>query len=333
MIPEAIGKYRVIAPLGQGRVGLVYRAEDAESGRAVALKLVPASHFPTPEARQKFLQDAQAAVALSHPHLRQLYEAGESGGQLYLAREYLSGSTLQNLLLGGRVEPVTALAWGIEMAEALAAAHAAGRVHGELTPKKVFITEESTVKLLDTGLWRLSVPSGRDLSEAEKFEQAGLIPPMVAELAPEQIGGAEPDPRTDLFALGVVLYQMIAGENPFVDVEAYQTMQRVLGREPEPPSVVNPKVPWALDEVMARLLEKDPRARLQGASDAAAALRAVAAGEPLPAAVTERPVIPVTAAPEAAAPAPKSKLAYWLVAGGIVLAGLLWFLYRTFGQP
>ena len=330
VIPQAIGKYRVIAPLGQGRVGIVYRAEDTESGRAVALKLVPASHFASPEAKQKFLADALAATALSHPHLRQLFEAGEADDQIYLAREYLEGSTLQNLLLGGRLEPETALAWATEMADALAAAHAAGLVHGELTPKKVFITKESTVRLLDAGLWRLSVPNGRDLSQVERLEEAGTTSAMLAELAPEQIRGAEPDARTDLFALGVVLYQMTTGDNPFVDVEAYQTVQWVLGRTPPPPSEVNPKAPWALDELTARLLEKDPRMRLQNANDAAAALRAVTAGEPLPASVTERPVIPV---PAEAAPAPKSKLAYWLVAGGAALAAVLWFLYRTLGQP
>ncbi len=333
MIPETIGKYRVVAPLGQGRVGIVYRAEDTESGRAVALKVIPASHFGSPEAKQKFLADAQAAAAVTHAHLRQLYEAGEAGDQIYLAREYLDGSTLQNLLLGGRLEPETALAWAVEMTDALVAAHAAGLVHGELTPKKVFITQESTVKLLDAGLWRLSVPNGRDLSQGEKLEEAGTTSAMLAELAPEQIRGAEPDARTDLFALGVALYQMTTGDNPFLDVETYQTVQWVLGRTPPPPSEVNPKAPWALDEVMARLLEKDPRMRLQNANDAAAALRAVAAGEPLPASVTERPVIPVPVPAEAAAPAPKSKLAYWLVAGGAMLAAVLWFLYRMLGQP
>jgi len=332
VIPETIGKYRAIAPLGQGRVGIVYRAQDTETGRAVALKLVPSSHFAMPEAKQKFLEDAQAAMKLSHPHLRQLYEAGESGDQVFLAMEYLEGSTLKNLLGSGPVEPEAALGWGAEIADALAAAHAAGIAQGELTPGKVFVTEQSTAKLIDTGLWRLEVASGRDLTQPDAGVGAVVEPAVAATLAPEQFGGAEPSPGSDLFALGVVLYQMATGGQPFLDADAAQTMHWVLGRAPEPPSRVNPRMPEALDAVVARLLEKDPRLRLQSASDAAAALRAVAAGEPLPAAVTERPEIPVAAAAEAA-PAPKSQLAHWVVAGGIVLAALLWYLYRTLGQP
>jgi serine/threonine-protein kinase len=329
--PETIGKYRVIAPLGQGRAGIVYCADDTESGRKVALKLVPAGHFSTPEAKQRFLADAQAAAALSHPHIRQLYEAGESGDQVFLAMEYLEGSTLKNLLAGGPVEPEAALGWGAEIADALAAAHAAGIAQGELTPGKVFITEQSTAKLLDTGLWCLGVYSGRDLTQPDAGVGSVVEPADVATLAPEQIRGAEPSAGSDLFALGVVLYQMAAGGQPFLDVDAAQTMHWVLGRAPEPPSRVNPRMPEALDAVVARLLEKDSRGRLRTASDAAAALRAVAAGEPLPPSVTERPEIPVEAVAEAV-PAAKSRLVYW-VAGGVVLLGLLWFLYRTLALP
>jgi serine/threonine protein kinase len=334
VIPETIGKYRVVAPLGQGRVGIVYRAEDAESGRKVALKLVPGSHFPTLEAKQRFLADAQAAQMLSHPHLRQLYEAGESEDQLFLAMEYLEGSTLKTLLSSGPVEPEAALGWGAEIADALAATHAAGIAQGELTPGKVFITEQSVAKLIDTGLWRLEVPSGRDLTQPDAGLGSAIDPAVVAALAPEQLRGGEPDPASDLFMLGVVLYQMAAGGQPFLDADAAQTMHWVLGRAPDPPSRVNPRMPEALDAVVGRLLEKDPRVRLQSAAEAAVALRAVAAGEPLAASVTEPPEIPVEAAPvPEAAPAAKSNLAYWLVAGGVVLAGLLWFLYRTFAQP
>ncbi len=332
MIPETVGKYRVVAPLGQGRVGIVYRAEDTEAGRAVALKLVPASHFATPDAKQKFLTDAQAAAGLSHPHLRQLYEAGESGDQVFLAMEYLEGSTLRRLLSGGPVEPEATLGWGAELADALAAAHAADIAQGELTPGKVFITEQSAAKLIDTGLWRLEVASGHDLTQPDAGVGSMVEPAVVAALAPEQLRGAEPSAGTDLFALGVVLYQMASGGHPFLDADAAQTMHWVLGRAPEPPSRVNRRMPEALDAVVTRLLEKDPRARLPGAADAAAALRAVAAGEPLPAVVTQRPEVPVEVV-AVAAPAPKSKLAYWLVAGGIVLAGLLWYLYRTLAQP
>ncbi len=332
VIRESVGKYRIIAPLGQGRVGIVFRAEDTENGRAIALKLVPASHFAAPEAKQKFLEEARAAAGLAHPHLRQLYEAGESGDQVYAAMEYLNGSTLRSLLVGGPVEAETALAWGAEIADALAAAHAEGVAQGELTPGKVFLTELGTAKLLDAGLWRLEVPSGRDLRDAAALRESGLEPLAVAVLAPEQIRGSEPDARSDLFALGAVLYQMTTGVQPFADEDANQAMHWVLGRQPEAPSRMNPRVPAALDAVLVRLLEKEPARRLGSATDAAAALRAVAAGEPLPASITEPPPAEVAAGVEAA-PAAKSRLAYWLVAGGVVLAGLLWFLYQRLMQP
>ena len=332
VIPESVGKYRVVAPLGQGRVGIVYRAEDTEDGRAIALKLVPASHFATPEAKQKFLEEARAAAGLAHPHLRQLYEAGESGDQVYAAMEYLDGATLRSLLVGGPVEPETALAWGAEIADALAAAHAEGVAHGELTPGKVFITEQGTTKLLDAGLWRLEVPSGRDLRDTAALRESGLEPLAVAVLTPEQIRGGEPEARSDLFALGAVLYQMTTGVQPFAHEDAPQAMHWVLGRQPDPPSQMNPRVPAALDVLVARLLEKELLRRLESAADAAAALRAVAAGEPLPASITEPPPAEVAASAEAA-PAAKSRLVYWLVAGGVVLAGLLWLLYQRLAQP
>ncbi len=331
MIPDRINQYRVVAPLGQGRVGIIYRAEDTTDGRAIALKLVPASHFATPETKQKFLEEARAAAGLAHTHLRQLYEAGESGDQIFLAMEYLDGSTLRSLLVGGPVEPETALAWGAETADALAAAHAEGVAHGELTTGKVFITEQGMIKLLDAGLWRLEVPTGRDLRDAAALSDSGLEPLAVAVLAPEQIHGAEPDARADLFALGAVLYQMTTGVQPFAHDDANQTMHWVLGRQPEPPSRMNAAVPAALDTLVARLLEKESARRLGSAADAAAALRAVAAGEPLPASVTEPPPVVAPAVVESA-PAAKSRLLYW-VAGGVVLAGLLWLLYQRLVQP
>ena len=334
MIPESIGKYRIVAPLGQGRVGIVFRARDTEDGRAVALKLIPANHFGTPEAKQKFLEEAHAAAGLAHPHLRQLYEAGESGDQVFLAMEYLDGSTLRSLLVGWPVEPEAALEWGAEIADALAAAHAEGVAHGELTTGKVFITEQGMVKLLDAGLWRLEVQSGRDLRDAAALRESGLEPLAVAVLAPEQIRGAEPDARSDLFALGAVLYQMCTGVQPFAHDDANQTMHWVLGRQPEPPSRMNPRVPPALDVLLACLLEKEPARRLSSAAETVAALRAVAAGEALPASVTEAPPAEMVAPAAEAAPAKAgSRLLYWVISGGVVLAGLLWLLYRTLMQP
>ncbi|MBI4466291.1 MAG: serine/threonine protein kinase [Acidobacteria bacterium] len=321
MSPETIGKYRLQAPLGESGRGVVYRAEAQDTNQTVALKLLPAGKFPDPATRQKFLEQARAAVRLSHPNLRQLYEVGESGDTLYLAMEYLEGVTLKSLLVGGRVEAETALAWGAEIAEALAAAHAQGVVHGDLRPAKVIITGQGTVKLLDPGLWRLSPSAGVDLSGEEKLLELGLSAAAVAQLAPEQIRGREPDARSDLFALGALLDEMITGRNPFLGKDAVQTMHLVLRRAPQPASQLAPQVPGALDAVLARALEKEPKARFRSAAELAAALRAVAAGEELPAEAA-KPVVVVR----------WTRSLWWGIAGlGAVLAA--WFAYLALTRP
>lgn len=318
MIPETMGKYRVVAPLGQGRVGIVYCALNQETGERTALKLLPADHFRDAAARERFLKEARATKQLTHPNLRRFHEAGESGDYLFLALECVDGTTLRNLLVGGAVAAETALAWGTEVADALAAAHAAGIVHGRLMPGKVFISEQGTVKLLDPGLWRPEVPSGVDLSQEDQLTESGLPASEVETLAPEQIRGAEPDPRSDIFALGVLLYEMTTGRHPFANPDPVQTMHWVLRRTPEPPSQLNPQVPAALDAVLAQALAKEPAGRFGSASELAAALRAVAPGEPLPAEVT--PVAVEQAARHALRP-------YWLAIGALLLLLALWFAY------
>lgn len=282
MSPETIGKYRLEAPLGEGSSGVVYRAIAQDTNQPVALKIIPIEKFASSAARQKFLAEARAAAPLSHPHLRQLYEAGESGDKVYLAMEHLEGSTLRSLLVGGALDPETALEWGAEISEALAAAHAASVVHGELTAGKIFITQQGTVKLLDVGLWRAAIPTGVDLSQETRLREANLRPAMVAAMAPEQIRGKEPDARSDVFALAALLYEMMTGRNPFADQNPVQSMYWVLHRTPEPLSQRAPQAPPALDRVFVRAFEKEPKARYRTAGELAAALRAVAAGEELP---------------------------------------------------
>ncbi|MFQ5778772.1 MAG: serine/threonine-protein kinase [Terriglobia bacterium] len=314
MIPESIGQYRLEGPLAESREGMLYRAVAQDTGLPVALKLVAADWFPSDGEREEFLQDAQAATKLSHPHLRQLYEVGESGGQLYLAMELLEGATLRSLLVGGPLESEAALAWGGEVAEALAAAHAAGVVHGSLTPAKVFITRESGVKVLDAGLWRLGTPARVDLSQEENLNQSGVPAALVAALAPEQIRGQEPDARSDIFALGTLLYHMTTGRNPFADANRVQAMHWVLGRTPPAASQLVPAMPAGLDELLSRALEKDPRGRYPDAGEAAAALRAVAAGEELPHVPARRVALRLTAP-------------LWVAIGAAVILLVLWFLY------
>jgi len=322
MIPEKIGKYRIVGPLGQGSTGVVYQAVDEETGQKAALKVVPAEKFPNEEARAAFVEEAQAAAAVKHPNLRQLYEVGEIYGDLYLAMEHLEGSTLRSLLVAGPVELTSALAWGTELAEGLAAAHEAGVAHGELLPGKVFLTKEGPVKLLDVGLWRLALPwagraqpGGMDLSLESNLRVSKLTAAQVAALAPEQIQGAEPDAASDVFSLGSLLYQMMTGRQPFQEASPVDTMQCVLGRTPPlMGELVEGAV--ALDPVLSRALARDAEQRYPSARELAGALRAVAAGEPLP---SEEKVV------DQAAGQTTSRL--WWAIGIVVLLLALWYAY------
>jgi serine/threonine protein kinase len=318
VIPEKIAKYKIVGPLGQGSTGVVYQAVDDETQQKVALKVIPPEMFPSAEARDLFLADARAAATLSHPRLRQLYEVGESDGDLYLAMEHLHGSTLRSLLVGGPAEMGSALAWSAEIAEGLAAAHQAGVVHGELFPGKIFLTKEGGLKLLDAGLWRLAVPVGVDLSLESNLRIAKLTASQVAVLAPERIHGQEPDPRSDVFSLGVLIYQMVTGRQPFQENSPVDTMHCVLGRTPPPVSDFVSEVPPALDTVLARALAKEPDERYASAVELAAALRAVAAGEPLP--VEQEAAVARQASKRAAWP-------LWLAIGAALLLLALWYFY------
>lgn len=326
MIPETIGNYRILGPLGQGSTGVVYKAVRQGDNHPVALKLVTPGRFASAARREQFVREARAAAQINHPGLRRLYEAGESGDRLYLAMEYLEGSTLKNLLVSGPLPTETAVAWAAEIAAGLAAAHEAGVVHGELTPRKVFITQDGSVKLLDAGLWRLAVPSGVDISQEDTLRTAQLAGGLVGGLAPEQIRGSEPDVRSDVFALGTLIYEMVTGQHPFAEGGPADSMHRVLEREPEPLTELAPEAPPALSTVLARAMAKDPAARYPSAVKMAAALRAVAAGEELPPEEVEEEVVVEQAVKKATSP-------LWWAIGAAALLLVLWFLYLALFRP
>lgn len=319
MVPEKISKYRIVGPLGQGSSGVVYQAVDETTQQTVALKIVPPQQFSSAAEKKKFLAEAQAAAQVSHPNLRQTYKVGEIDGQLYLAMEYLEGSTLQSLLVGGPVQIESALAWGADIAEGLGAAHAAGVVHGELLPEKVFLTKNGGVKLLDAGLWRLGVSAEVDLSLESSLRMAKLSSAQVASMAPEQIRGQEPDARSDVFALGRLIYHMVTGRQPFQEASPVDTMHCVLERTPAPPTEAIGQARAALNAALARAMEKDPVQRYASASELASALRVVISGESLPVPEAEQKAA-TRAAKRATSPL------YWAIA--VVLAALAaWFLY------
>ena len=316
MSPDTIGNYRLEAPLGESGQGVVYRAVAADTGRVAALKLVPADKFPDAAARRKFLEDARAAQRLSHRHLRQVHEVGESGDRVYLVMEYLEGATLKSLLVSGRMEAETALEWAAEVADALAALHAAGLVHGDLRPSRVFVTSQGTVKLLEAALWRLGVPSGVDLTRDPKLE-----PARAAAMAPEQLRGREPGPESDIHGLGVLLSEMLTGRPPFLGRNVQQTVHWVLNRAPDPVGQ-----PAGLDTVLARALAKEPKARFASAADFAAALRAVAAGEEIPVEVAK------AAAPKTVVVVRWTSSLWWGI-GVIIALAVAWFAYLALTRP
>ena len=330
MIPQTLGKYKVVGPLGKGSTGVVYRAARQDSNLPVVIKEVALDRLPTAQAREQFLDEASDALLLNHIRLRQLLDVIEADDKIFLALEYLEGATLKSLLVSGPVAPEAALAWGAELADALAVAHDAGVVHGELTPAKVFITQEGTVRLLDAGLWRLSVPTGADLSEEARLNASGLTAPVVATLAPEQITGAEPDARSDIFALGVLVYQMITGRQPFLEPALVDTMYCVLRRTPAPVSQLVLETPSALDAVLARAMEKDPEKRFTTAGELAGALRSVAAGEELP---REEVAAAPTVESAVARSARQALSPIWIGLGVLALLLVIWFLVLALSRP
>ncbi len=313
-----VGKFLLQAPLEESGRSLVYRAVNQDTQQVVALKLVPADKFPDQEARQRFLDDARRALGLAHPHLRALYELDEAEGQLTLAMEYLEGVTLKHVLVGGRPELETGLAWAAEAADGLAALHSRGLVHGDVRPGKIFITEEGTVKLLDAGLWRLTVPADVDLSQEAARRELGLGAKTLAGLAPERIRGGKPSPASDIFSLGAVVYEMVSGRQPFLGRNLLHTLHLVQHRPPEPLRV---EAPPGMDAVLACALEKKPQARFRSAAEFAAALRELATGQALPAGLRRRRLLMRLSSP------------FWVAIGILLLLLVAWFTFLALTQP
>lgn len=318
---EIIAHYRIVAPLGEGREGLVYRAEDTRlPGRMVALKLVGNDALPPVRQRECFLKEVRAAAALFHPHLRTLYEVGETHDGIYLAMEYLEGMTLKALLVSGPLEPLTALEWGAEIAEALAAAHAAGLTHRALKPASLFVTTHGTIKVLDLGMAALRGHDGRDLTPAAALAESGLVVAALSYLAPEQVCGQNVSPATDQFALGVVVYEMLTGTQPFAGRDSRHTVERILHHQPPPLAQVRAELPPELDATLAIALAKEPGQRYPSVQKLADVFRSLAAAEQLPrqalARVTRRFSVRV-----------------FLALAALILLALLWFVWLSLTQP
>ena len=284
-----LGPYEIVAPLGAGGMGEVYRAKDTRLGREVAIKVLPAEVANDPERLRRFEQEARAASALSHPNILTLFDVGRDGETSYLVTELLEGEALRERLSGGPLPVRKAVEIGAAVAHGLAAAHAKGIVHRDLKPENLFLTRDGGVKILDFGLAKLTIPEGAAaIAQATTIAggtETGVVMGTVGYMAPEQVRGDHADARSDLFALGCVLYEAIAGRRAFSGATPPDTLSAILRDEPPPLSAPGP-TGTVLEGILRRCLEKRPDDRFQSARDLGFALEALAGPGSSAAAVT-----------------------------------------------
>ncbi|HKC88252.1 MAG TPA: serine/threonine-protein kinase, partial [Blastocatellia bacterium] len=280
VIGECLGPYRILSPIGAGGMGEVYLARDTKLGRRVALKLLPAQFTTDADRVRRFEQEARGAAALNHPNIITIHDVGDVNGVHFIATEFIEGQTLRQRMMNGEISISIAIDIAAQVAAALAAAHEAGIIHRDIKPENVMVRPDGLVKVLDFGLAKLTEGGQGDKGTRRTGENPlvslSLLPPLSSTgvvmgtaryMSPEQARGLKVDARTDIFSLGVTLYEMVAGHAPFTGPSACDVIAALLEHEPVPLTRHSPEAPAELERIVSKALRKDREERYQTTND------------------------------------------------------------------
>jgi Tol biopolymer transport system component/predicted Ser/Thr protein kinase len=323
MIGQTLDRYRIDAKLGEGGMGVVYRACDTHLGRDVAIKVLLSDKTSDPERKQRFVQEAKAASALNHPNIIIVHDVRSDSGVDFIVMEYAEGETLERIIATKSLGITQSLRYGVQIADALARAHEAGIVHRDLKPSNIVVTNDGRVKILDFGLAKLLDPADRAAearTHTSPMTDAGIVVGTAAYMSPEQADGRKVDARTDIFSFGAVLYEMVTGRRAFAGSSSLSILAKILNEDPAPPSTFATSISPDVERTILRCLRKDPARRFQTMADLKVALEDLVADS-----AARQPAMPRQAAP--------IRWWLWTVPALIAITGVGYVAWMSFRSP